>query len=213
MRTLTNFHQQQQEANLALGQQIEALAQQLKDLQQMFRVQENLAKSQQTFNHQFEKQIKGLISLLKDACSLYPVEALDNLKSELNEIFDEVKEDYENLSKSDRFLNATDDEIEDNIIQLKADAPELLAIEENKELPPEDDDRQLLTPEQVEKVIEALPSKVINQIKSTLNIHGKIKDLGKISEQIAKIPVTHKKLLSFIKGIEDTLSFQTQLLV
>lgn len=208
MQTLQQFHQQQQDQNQQLGVQIEALAQQLKDLQQQFRVQEAIAKNQQVFNQQFEKQIKGLKSLLKDACSLYPIEMLDGVKEELNGVIDEVKEDYDNLSQSDRFLNSPEEEVEDNIVQLESSQP--LQIVET--LPPEDDDEINLTASQVEVVITHLNDDLITAIKSSLKIDGRIKDLSKIADVIAKIPVTHKKLKKFIEGIDETLSFRTKLL-
>ncbi|MDJ0598140.1 MAG: hypothetical protein QNJ37_04790 [Crocosphaera sp.] len=207
MKTLQQYHQQQQEQNQQLGLQIEALAQQLRDLQQQFRVQETIAKNQQTFNQQFEKQVSGLKSLLKDACSLYPVETLDSIKEELNQVIDEVKENYEQLSQSDRFLNAPDEK-DDEVISLPLSEP--LQIAET--LPSENDDEIELTPSQVEIIIEPLSEEVISQIKTMLKIHGKVKDLSKIADHISKIPITHKRLKEFIDGIEASLSFQSKLL-
>ncbi len=193
MKTLQNLHQQQQESNQQLGLQIEALAQQIKDLQQQFRVQETIAKNQQTFNQQFEKQVKGLASLLKDACSLYPVEMLDGIKDELNDIVDEVKKDYDELSQSDRFLNAPE---EDNVIPLEPS--EVLQIE--PELPPEDDDTQNLTPNQVEMVMEELSEDVVNNLRVWSGLNGNTKTLSKIATKLASISITHKQLRALIES-------------
>ncbi len=88
--------------------QISELQQQLNDLTQKLRGQEQLHQAQKSAETEVAKELNQLKKLFKDLCGIYPVEAIDNLVEDIQQMAEEVKVDYDQYAESGRFLNGND---------------------------------------------------------------------------------------------------------
>jgi hypothetical protein len=91
---------------------IDSIQEQLNELKQSLRVDQQLVQAQKTAENEVNKWLKEGQKLLKDCASVFPIEFLDGIEEKIADLTNEVKENYLELSQSDRFLNS---ESENNI--------------------------------------------------------------------------------------------------
>lgn len=174
------------------------IQEQLNLVQQELRVEAQLQKAQQTIKTEFETQKKAFKKLLKDACSCFDQEALDDFVSDLNEIATEVRDEYETHSVSDRFLNIEQAQAEDELEALAA--PMLV---ESGDLPPDGDDSIPLTSHHVEQLLDNLESNDLTRLQSILGLNTRLRAQKKIYQQIATLGITRAKLDSVLSLVHS----------
>lgn len=180
--------------------QISSLQQQLNDLQQKLRVEQQLHQAQKTSEVEVSKHLNGLRKLFKDLCGIYPVEAIDNLVEEITEMAEEVKGSYDQYAQSGRFLKGEDDEETD--YQSITDAKDLPIIVES--LPNENDDQTILSASQVERIIINKGEETHNFLKQQLGISGRVKRISVLAQKISENQLTRKRLEQFLQAAELT---------
>jgi hypothetical protein len=85
---------------------IESIQLQLNELKQSLRVEQQLAQAQKTAENEVNKWLKEGEKLLKDCTGVFPIEFLDGVKEKIEDLAENVKDNYVELSQSDRFLHA-----------------------------------------------------------------------------------------------------------
>jgi hypothetical protein len=107
---------------------IESIQLQLNELKQSLRVEQQLAQAQKTAENEVNKWLKEGEKLLKDCTGVFPIEFLDGIKNKIDDLTENVKDNYVELSQSDRFLHA--DIEEGNDIPLIVASDDLIQFED-----------------------------------------------------------------------------------
>lgn len=199
MTLLNNRNNDTAQAIATVNEQLVQMQQMILNLQSEVRTLNQQHKAQETLTKEWNNTVKTVTKQFKDACSVYGTpEAIEDMLNDVKVIAEEVKNNFESHAQSDRFLNQEtaeiEDEIVDNVIPL---------ISATEELPSPDDNETILTPKQVEKIIEPLTEDTLKQLKSMFNISGKVTRLNSIAYPIAKHNLTHSKLSRLITNIES----------
>ncbi len=185
-------------------QSLEAIAdlqQQLNELQGQVRVQQQIGQAQKTANKEVEDWLKQGKKLMKDLCSVFPVEALEDLAEEVVEMSQEVQDNYSEYQQSGRFLNGEEDEDEVTETDGK-DMKDIPMLVEN--LPDVEDDEQVLFASQIEAVIQGKSSEIIEFIRQQFNISGRIKKMSALTRKLAENELTRKRLEQILTAAELT---------
>lgn len=181
---------QEQKINLTFSA-IEDIQRQLDELKQSLRVDQQLAQAQKTAENELNKWVKQGEKLLKDCAAVFPIDFLDGIQENISDIAENVKDNYDDLANSDRFLNSVDDDViqetTNNITELKAIAsevdPDYVSLVEN------------LTESELKKI------KVIADVNTRTTSR---KALAKLL--IDKLPITVlKQMIDTIKSQQLTL--------
>ena len=199
MTSLQNYiTTKEQEINESLAQVAER-QRQLQDLQQKLRIEQQLHQAQKTAETEVSKQFNNLKKLFKDLCGIYPVEAIDDLVQDIQEMAEEVRESYDEYAESGRFLNGSEGEEAENNSTL-TEAKDFPMIAEA--LPDVEDDTTVLTSSQIEGLLNSKEDKIHNFLKRQLGISGKVKRLSVLAEKIAAQQLTRKRLEDLITAGE-----------
>ena len=67
--------------------QIAELQKQLADLQQQLRIEQQLHQAQKTAENEVSKHLTSLKKLFKDLCGIYPVDAIDDLVEDIQNMY------------------------------------------------------------------------------------------------------------------------------
>lgn len=151
--------------------EIKNLQQSLEDTKLQLRNEKILLKGRETALVEIKNSYNNLTSLLRDVCSVLPVESLDTILEEITEIVESVKVEYSKYSMSDRFLNVETKTVED------AD----LKVTSFVSLPPVSDDKIVLTIEQLQMVLNDVEEDVLEIVKNLYNIPLRIKRLDSLA--------------------------------
>jgi len=185
--------------------QIDLLKQQMSEFEQKMRVIKQVETAQESAQQELQNWIYTFISegkkIIKDACGVFPETFIDDIQAEINEQFDEVKqevqENYNKYSQSDRFLNSETQQQQDEQSQqsLLADA-----LPENPQ--------EILNENQIQQVITPLEEKQVTFIRNKLSISNRIKKINSLARAIAKKQVSYQQLLNFIElyNIEQAMN-------
>lgn len=124
--TRLNQYNEEHLASIARTEEIVAnLAAQLQELQLEIRINRQKAEAQSTIEKEMSLWLKQGKSLMKDLAALYPQEAILDIAKDVNDIAEEVYNNYTEYQTSSRFLTG---EIEDE------DKPEITELSELPEL-------------------------------------------------------------------------------
>ena len=188
----------------AVEQSLEAIAdlqKQLNELNSQLRVQQQIGQAQKTANKEVEDWVKQGKKLMKDLCSIFPSEALQELAEEVVEMSQEVQDNYEEYQQSGRFLNGEEDE--DEVTQTnEKDMKQIPMLVEN--LPHVDDDEQVLFDSQIEQIIQGKPPEIIEFIRQQFNVSGRIKKMSALTRKLAENQLTRKRLEQILTAAELT---------
>jgi hypothetical protein len=188
-------HIQNKEDKLdALQSSLQQIQEQLLLLQQELRVEKQLAEAQKTIAGELTSKKAGIKKLMKDMCSCYPVEALDDVLQDLQEIKEEVAAEYEAHSVSDRFLNL-DSATEEDAQQEDLSSYTLLP----QALPDVTDDNTLLTPENLKQILEEVSDEILSKVQSMYGVSSRMKIRSNIYVALSKAGVTRAKLDSLLQ--------------
>jgi FtsZ-binding cell division protein ZapB len=165
---------------------IESIQLQLNELKQSLRVDQQLAQAQKTAENEVNKWLKDGVKLFKDCASVFPIEFLDGIEEKIQDLTAEVKDNYNELSQSDRFLNA---DIEDN-----GDIPLMPLIASQDEL------------KQIELVIDDLSESDFRKLKIITDISVRITTRNTVAKLI-------KEKMNLVKLTQIIESFKTNLLL
>lgn len=199
MTSLNKYIENQSQHIEGSLQEIAKLQQQLNDLQQKLRIDQQIHQAQKTAEVEVSKSLAQLKKLFKDLCGIYPVEVLDDLTNEIADMAEEVKENYQEHAKSGRFLNGAEDEEIEEISEL-TEAKDYPLIAES--LPLEDDNETILTQSQVETIIRHKDENALTFLKQYLGINRRIKQMSTLSQKMAEIQLTRKRIEDIIKAAE-----------
>jgi len=100
---------QKQNQLTQLEETLKNIQEQLNLVQQQIRVESQIQKAQTTIFNEFKAHKQAIGKLLKDACSCFDVEAIDDFVEDIKQIAEDVKEEYDKHAQSDRFLAGSDD--------------------------------------------------------------------------------------------------------
>lgn len=208
-----NKHLEAKQDRLAnLEETLKAIQLQLTALNQEWRVEQQLAKAQETIAKEFGTVKASLTKLLKDACSCYEPEALDDMLLDLGEIVESVKSEYQDYQLSDRFLNQATSEVEDNEVnEVNSPGPggnggnggtsltdmPLLA----SPLPARDDDQTILTPSHILTLVNSmgLDLSEVQRIQNALGIAGRFRKIENLAIALSQANLTSAKFHSIIQ--------------
>ncbi|WP_013325539.1 hypothetical protein [Gloeothece verrucosa] len=188
-----------EENNQEILSHIANLKKQLTDLEQEFRIREQLAQGQKTAEREAQSLLNQIRKLFKDLCPVFDPDSLQNLATEIQEIATEVINNHSEYAQSGRFLNPQGEDTEPT-----TDAQNIPLMVEA--LPPHDDDSTKLTPTQIQTILQSEPETTVNFIKQQLEISGKAKQLPTIAQKISEIGLTHKRLRNLIQAAFLTAS-------
>ena len=193
----------------SLEQAIKDIQLQLASINQELRVQQQLAKAQETIAKEFGMVKASLTKLVKDACSCYEPEALDDMLLDLSEIVETVKSEYSSYQQSDRFLNQATSEIEDNEVnQVTPPGPGGMGGTSLSDipliaspLPDKSDDQTILTSAHILTLINEMFLGIdeVQRIQSALGIPGKFRKLDNLAIALSKANLTAAKFHSIIQ--------------
>ncbi len=201
MSSLNQFIQEQEQNVNQLNQTLLNLQQQLNDLQTQIRVQEQVHQAQKTANKEVEDWLKQGKKLMRDLCSVFPTEALEDLAQEVVEMSQEVQDNYTEYQQSGRFLNG--EEEEDEVTETDGkDMKDIPMLVEN--LPDVDDDEQVLFDSQIEAIISNKPTEIIEFIRQQFNVSGRIKRMSALTRKLAESKLTRKRLEQILTAAELT---------
>jgi hypothetical protein len=192
------INEQEQNIQQSLTE-ISELQKQLNELQQKLRISQQIHQAQKTAEVEVSKSLNQLKKLFKDICGIYPPEILDDLASEITNMAEEVKDNYQEYANSGRFLNGAEDDKDEEPTTLTDSKDYALIVES---LPPEEDNETILTSSQVETIIRQKNETVHQFLKQQLGINGKVKRLPILAEKIADEQLTRKLLSEIIKAAE-----------
>lgn len=136
MQTNEIIASQENKINLTFSA-IEKLQRDLDELKQSLRVEQQLIQAQKTAENELNKWLKQGEKLFKDCASVFPIEFLDGIQDNIETLTNTVKDNYDDLSTSDRFLNSVDDDdvtanTEPKILAIASEIdPEYLALIED----------------------------------------------------------------------------------
>lgn len=183
-----------------LNEQFIQLQQTLADMQTQMRLLNQQHKAQETFTKEWVNTIKkGVIKAFKDSCSVYGTpDVIDDLVQEITQEAEQIKADFENYAESDRYLNQVTAEIED---EQEAEVIEPIAVL-TATMPDENDNETILLSEQIERIIEPLEEKILNQLKKTFDVSNKISKISTISTALSKKSLTHYRLRKIIDNLK-----------
>ncbi len=185
----------------AVEQSLEAIAdlqQQLNELNSQLRVQQQIGQAQKTANKEVEDWLKQGKKLMKDLCSVFPVEALEDLAEEVVEMSQEVQANYSEYQQSGRFLNGAEQKEQGT----ETNAKDLPILVEN--LPDVEDDEQVLFASQIEAIISNKPTEIIEFIRQQFNVSGRIKKMSALTRKLAENGLTRKRLEQILTAAELT---------
>jgi L-cysteine desulfidase len=144
---------------------IESIQFQLNELKQSLRVEQQLAQAQKTAENEVNKWLKEGEKLLKDCTGVFPIDFLDGIKDKIDDLTENVKDNYLELSQSDRFLHA---EIEEkNDIPLIVPSDDLTQFEEMIDSLDEVDFKKL-------KIICDISTRINTRITVAKKLQGKM---------------------------------------
>jgi hypothetical protein len=204
MTSNLNKHLQAKQDRLSnLEQTLRDIQAQLTALNQELRVEQQLAKAQETIAKEFTGIKASLTKLVKDACSCYEPEALDDMLLDLSEIVESVKSEYASYQLSDRFLNQATSEIEDN----EVNPPESAGTSLNdipmlaSPLPPRDDTQTILTSTHILTLVNEMFLGIdeVQRIQSALGIPGRFRKLETLAIALAEANLTAAKFHSIVE--------------
>jgi hypothetical protein len=160
---------------------IESIQFQLNELKQSLRVEQQLAQAQKTAENEVNKWLKEGEKLLKDYTGVFPIEFLDGISERVEELTENIKENYTELSQSNRFLHA---EIEED-----SDIPLIFASDD-------------LT--QFEEMIDSLDEADFKKLKIVCDISTRINTRITVAKKL-------QEKMSFGKLVEIINSFKSNL--
>ncbi len=198
MSSLQKFIDNQAQAIEQSSLAIADLQQQLNELNSQLRVQQQIGQAQKTANKEVEDWLKQGKKLMKDLCSVFPAEALEDLATEVTEMSQEVQDNYQEYQQSGRFLNGGEEDEE----VTETSAKELPMLVEN--LPDIDDDTQVLFATQIEQIIQGKPSEIIEFVRQQFNVSGRIKKMSALTRKLAENGLTRKRLEQILTAAELT---------
>ena len=198
MSSLHSFIENQTQAVEQSLKAIADLQRQLNELNSQLRVQQQIGQAQKTANFEVEDWLKQGKKLMKDLCSIFPVEALKDLAEEVVEMSQEVQANYNEYQQSGRFLNGAEEEEE----VTETEGKDLPILVEN--LPDIDDDEQVLFASQIEAVIQQKPPHIIEFVRQQFNISGRIKKMSALTRKLAENHLTRKRLEQILTAAELT---------
>ncbi|MGB5769616.1 MAG: hypothetical protein WBM32_07065 [Crocosphaera sp.] len=199
MSSLQKFIDNQTQAVEQSLEMIADLQQQLNELTTQLRVQQQIGQAQKSANFEVEDWLKQGKKLMKDLCSIFPAEALEDLAQEVVEMSKEVQDNYSEYQQSARFLTGAEEEEEE---VTDTDAKELTILVEN--LPDIDDDEQVLFASQIEQIIQGKPPEIVEFIRQQFNVSGRIKKMSALTRKLAENRLTRKRLEQIIQAAELT---------
>lgn len=206
MSNLNRHIQAKQDKLTQLESTLQAIQAQLAALSQELRVEQQLSKAQESLAKEFNT-VKGQVAkIVKDACSCYEPEALDDMLLDITEIIQTVKDEYESYSQSDRFLDAEvatieDSEISDTEVTSHPSANEmpLLAMA----TPDRNNDTDIITGANILLYSRELGLDFddLQRIQMSLGIPGKFRKIDNIAVAIAKANLTATRFYSIAELI------------
>lgn len=199
MSQLTKYIDSQNKVILDNENQIMELQQALEDSKQKLKLEKVLLKGREIALSEIKTNYNSLTSLLRDICSVLPIESLDLIKEELVEIIDSTKQEYERYSQSDRFLNIETKSVEDADLNL---------FSQKVSLPATDDTKTLLTAKQLESIISELAEDVLEELKGIYEIDGRIKKLDSLAISFSEKQITMVQLKDDIATVQQLLTIK-----
>lgn len=204
---------QLQSRNINTANQIDSLSHQFAEMQKMMqqmqgeiRALSQQHKAQETLSKEWGTTQKLVMKQFKDACSVYGTpEAIDDMINDLQQVAEEVKDNFDEFAQSDRFLNQETAEVEDTAEEV------ITTIALPSALPDEDDDITILTVDNVTTILTPLSDETLRQLKTMFNVSLKLQKASSIAPHIAKSNITHSKLSRLIKNIEGQQSLLSAL--
>jgi hypothetical protein len=199
MTQLNQRNQSTASAISAVNEQLAQMQQMMLNLQSEVRQLSQQHKAQESLTKEWNSTQKTIEKQFKDACSVYgSPDAIDDMISDIVEVAEKVKENFDEYSVSDRFLNQETAEIEDESITDNV----IPMIAESAILPSKDDNTTILTSKQIEQILSPLSEETLKQLKGMFNISNKITRLNSTAIAMAKHGLTHSKLSRLINNIE-----------
>jgi hypothetical protein len=195
-------HLTAKQAKLAsLDQAIKDIQLQLTAINQQLRVEQQLAKAQETIAKEFKTVKASLTKLLRDSCSCYDIDALDDFLLDLTEVVETVKSEYTSYQVSDRFLNAEtslmeDAETADETAGTSLSEIPLLA----SPVPPREDNETILSPSHILSIIDSmfLGINELQRIQGALGISGRYRKLETLAIALSQANLTAAKFYSIV---------------
>ena len=207
MSNLNRHIQAKQDKLNQLESTLQTIQAQLAALAQELRVEQQLAKAQESIAKEFFA-VKGQVAkIVKDACSCYEPEALDDMLLDITEVIQAVKDEYESYSQSDRFLDAEVATIEDSEISDTAevtthpsDEMPLLAMP----TPDKDNNTEIISGANILVYSRelGLDLEALQRIQASLGIPGKYRKIENISTAISKASLTAVRFHSIAELIK-----------
>jgi hypothetical protein len=160
---------------------IDSIQLQLNELKQSLRVEQQLAQAQKTAENEVNKWLKEGEKLLKDCTGVFPIDFLDGIKDKIENLTENVKDNYVELSQSDRFLHA---EIEE-----KNDIPLIVSSDDLGEF---------------EEILNSLDEADFKKLKIVCDISTRINTRNTVAKRL-------QEKMSFDKLVEIINSFKSNL--
>jgi len=189
-----------------LEETLKAIQLQLTNLNQELRVEQQLAKAQETIAKEFGAIKANLTKLVKDACSCYEPEALDDMLADISEIVEAVKAEYQDYQQSDRFLNQATSEIEDNeVSQVNPPGPGSTSLSDMpllaSPLPTKDDDKTILTSAHILTLVDEMFLGIdeLQRMQNALGIAGRFKTIKTLAIALSQANLTAAKFHKLVE--------------
>ena len=183
-----------------LEQAIKDIQTQLTAITQQLRIEQQLAKAQETIAKEFKTVKASLTKLLKDSCSCYEPDALDDMLADLTEIVETVKSEYESYQQSDRFLNSETSLMEDmeDTKTAGTSLSELPLLA--SPVPPREDNETILSPSHILSIIDSmfLGINELQRIQGALGISGRYRKLETLAIALSQANLTSSKFYSIV---------------
>jgi len=183
-----------------LEQAIKDIQTQLTAINQELRIEQQLAKAQETIAKEFKTNKASLTKLFKDSCSCYQIDALDDMLADISEIVETVKSEYASYQQSDRFLNSETSLMEDmedaETAGTSLSEIPLLA----SPVPPREDNETILSPSHILSIIDSmfLGINELQRIQGALGISGRYRKLETLAIALSQANLTSSKFYSIV---------------
>lgn len=209
MRINNYIAQQNELINNSLST-IERLETELRELKQQLRIQHQLQKAQESAQSELNKWLEQGKKLFKDCASVFPETFLDDMVAEVGDIASEVKEQYDNYSQSDRFLNSDTQEEQDTnldapIPPMPTDTQILIPLPQ-----PDNDDDTILGTYRLRALLKDLDTDLVREIKQVFGL-TKLRTIETLADALSEKHITKNKWRLLIENLSSRNNFLSQL--
>lgn len=205
---LQNYIENQAERIESSLLSIAQIQKQLSELEHEVRVSQQINTAQKSAKKEVDEWLKKGEKLLKDMCSVFPKEALQDMVVAIQEMSDSISINYEEYQQSQRFLKGdvaqspVSSSPEPEMVILEALPP--IPVEES--MPDVSDDTISLNQHQIEYVLQTVDSDVLAELKTRCNLN-RINKLSTLASRLSERPLTYHQLNTMLKVCEQSLMF------